>query len=125
MHTIGLGALQQRHVAQASCRTLERLEQVPEHQVVGEDLFLFPPARHQPGPFMERGIDEMRDTRELGRKRCTCRCIREIELKPARAERFGRPSARDGDHFAAALGREVLHRGVTDKAGGAGDEDLL
>ena len=33
--------------------------------------------------------------------------------------------ARDGDHLAARLACEMLHGGIADEAGGAGDQDLL
>ena len=124
MHAIGLGALQQRHVAEPRRDFFEGAKQVPQHRLVGADLLVFLPARDQPRPLVERGIDEMGDAGELGREPGAGLAIGEIERQPARAECLVGTAARDGDHLGARLACEMLHGGIADEAGGAGDQDF-
>ena len=92
MHAVGLGALQQRHVAQLRRGGLQRTEQIAQHQVVGPDLLVFPPARDQPRPLVKGGVDEVSDAGEVGREGGTSGGIGEIEGQPARAKRLIRPA---------------------------------
>src|SRR5882762_1273070 len=67
----------------------------------------------------------MGDAGELRRELGAGRCVGEIEWQPARAECLVGPAAGDGDRLSARLTREMLHGGVADEAGGAGDQDFL
>ena len=124
MHAVGLGALQQGHVAEPRGDLFEGAEQVPQHRLVGPDLLVFLPARDQPRPLVECGIDEMGDAGEPGRESGAGIGVGEIERRPARAECLVGTAARDGDHLAARLACEMLHGGIADEAGGAGDQDF-
>ena len=125
MHTIGLGALQQRHMAQPRRRALERAQKVAQHQLVGADLFLFLPARDQPRPFVERGINEMGDAGERGCKLRAGGFIGEVERMPSRTENVVWTPAGQRDHLAVLLRAEVFQGGVADETGGAGDQNFL
>ena len=64
MDAIGLGALQQRHMAQILRVPLQRIEHVAEHPVVGLDLLALAPAGNQSWAFVQSGVDQMRDVRQ-------------------------------------------------------------
>ncbi len=81
-------------MAQPWCGLFEGAKQVPQHRLVGADLLLFLPARDQPRPLVERGIDEMGDVGELGRESRAGRGVGEIERQPARTKSLVGPAAR-------------------------------
>ena len=125
MHAIGLGALQQRHVAQAGRGLFERARTDSAASARWCGSARLPPARDQPRPLVERGIDEMGDAGEFGRERWrTPRRRRDRADTSAR-----RMSRRDWRRETAITSQpglrcEMLHGGIADEAGGAGDQDF-
>ena len=59
MRAIGLGALQQRHVLELGCRSLERRKQIFQHPQIRFHLVPLTPALDHAGLFVQRGIDHM------------------------------------------------------------------
>src|SRR5260370_329151 len=67
----------------------------------------------------------MGDAGELGCELRTGRGVGEIERQPARAQGLVGLAARDGEHLAVFLQGKVLHAGVANEPGGAGNQDFL
>ena len=122
---IGLGALQQRDMAERRRNRLERRHQIAQHQVVGSDLVWIAPAVDQVRRFIERGIDEMGC---ILQRSCGLRALRrigQVDRHVAGAVELARLAPRQRDNFAAAGSAEVPQCGISDQPCRARDHHFL
>ncbi len=125
MHTIGLGALQQRNMPEIRRCGFEHAHQIAQHPVVGFDLPGVTPAIDQARRLIERGIDQMGCTAELSRGAAAILSAGEIDRHVPRTAEIAWFAARQRDALAIVGCAEVSQGGAADQAGRAGDHDFL
>jgi hypothetical protein len=97
MRAVGLRSLEERHVTERS-RFGKRIEEIPEHPVVGFDLICIVPTVDQRGLFVERGIYEVGCVGVLQGELPALRSVPKVDRdRPPPASRQG--SSRGGDDF--------------------------
>ena len=123
---VGLGALQQAHVAQAAARAGERREAVLQHREIGLHLVAFAPAGDQARLLEQRGVDDVRDARQRAERGTAGRRIaqvhREVGVGPL-VHQF-RPAPRQRHHL-PTFGEKGVDRRRADDAAGACDQNLV
>src|SRR5437868_7460831 len=125
MYAIGLGALQQRHMAQILRVSFERVQQVAEHALVGLDLLAFPPAGNQSATFVQSGIYQVRNVGQARGKLLGSGSVGQVQWSEARTmSNVGRPP-RQSDNVAIGIGAERPDRRIADQPTSARNQDLL
>ena len=124
VHSVGFGALQQRHVVKRA-RRLERLEEILQHREVGTHLVRIAPAGDEAGLFIERRVDEVRHVLHRAENFCAARPVEQVHAYHARRFQPGRRAAGNAERLPSRQLHEMAQRVRADQAGRAGDQDFF
>ena len=123
MHTIGLGALEQRQMHHARLAKPKGVEQISQHQRIAADLAFRSPARYQACFLLQGREDDMGDGSGLGDGLLCTLGIEQIHRDPLGLARLLRLATRQSDSPPVRILEIDIEGGPADNAKRTRDEN--